>query len=860
MVAYSENKEYCEGEQVYVLTPLGDTNQKKLILGRVVEIDDAVAEARPFESYAPITQNFNDVYNTSLDEYTFVVNRDYSKLLLDKKFVAPMTYAGYDRMGLKISLYANLKTLTQTVVSGRYRIKVGLDVIEQKKALTIDPKSQVVSKTFFFDMEDMVFINPYDTFGYCNQEKVFDISDCLITRIRVYIVQNKEEEPFLDEYGEKVSSDSFYIKIKNIVCDFGYECHRPDIGTKKLYAFSLSGDSYNFTNYVKDVGARMVSFYLENNLPRGKIVEDYTDSNFSNRAIWGLYDTDSSTIDANFKDYPGYVSIGTRPDNTLSLNNNKGIQNHRYRLSCSDVVSNEILFTNLDFMKNAELLDNIMGFTGRISDNRDNFNIYGLDNKLINDFNENQVYNLIVSYNSVNGRTIKIGDKITWTFPSSNTMIIPVENDKFLKEGMTYTRVVSNDDIGNLYRDENFWIPFKIKGMYNQNFIDNTIKCTLSFEDENGYDQVLEFSKALSFGFSGSEGPEYIFNIELKKNNKKIQSIRDSEYILNKDLYTLDVKVYDYNMNEIEKANVIVNWITGAQFGDALPQPQDRIIVASYGGAKSYLPIGTLLTDIDYFLEGCKTITYDGSGRRPYFYKEKYNLKQGQTTYGADYTITPKGFGYPEIADGKIIPSEVYVEGLNRCFITATVGTEAVINFPIVIIQNPYSSLLEYENTMDIKDDTIIKTLLGYLSNTQSGLILGKKGYTNKETSKSTIGLYGYKTGIPFFTLDDENGLVIDGGADSLLGTLSNCNLINCSISGSVSGTSDSAKRLVNNSGGNLNVGDSTTPVYFSAGVPKACTLPSYALSSTVSALQQQVQQLSQKIDELQRQIDALPK
>jgi hypothetical protein len=29
----------------------------------------------------------------------------------------------------------------------------------------------------FIEIEDMVFINPYLTFGYCNQEKVFDIEN-----------------------------------------------------------------------------------------------------------------------------------------------------------------------------------------------------------------------------------------------------------------------------------------------------------------------------------------------------------------------------------------------------------------------------------------------------------------------------------------------------------------------------------------------------------------------------------------------------------------------------------------------------------------------------------------------------------
>ena len=75
---------------------------------------------------------------------------------------------------------------------------------------------------------------------------------------------------------------------------------------------------------------------------------------------------------------------------------------------------------------------------------------------------------------------------------------------------------VTVDDYNALYRDGNFRIPFKIKNIYNQNFINNTINCNFSFKDENDYEQTLEFSKTIQFGFSGSEGAGYICDIALK--------------------------------------------------------------------------------------------------------------------------------------------------------------------------------------------------------------------------------------------------------------------------------------------------------------------------------------------------------
>jgi hypothetical protein len=51
------------------------------------------------------------------------------------------------------------------------------------------------TKTFYFDMEDMVFINPYYTSGYCNQEKVFNIENFALSSIKISV---KQTEDFLD--------------------------------------------------------------------------------------------------------------------------------------------------------------------------------------------------------------------------------------------------------------------------------------------------------------------------------------------------------------------------------------------------------------------------------------------------------------------------------------------------------------------------------------------------------------------------------------------------------------------------------------------------------------------------------------
>jgi hypothetical protein len=74
-------------------------------------------------------------------------------------------------------------------------------------------------------------------------------------------------------------------------------------------------------------------------------------------------------------------------------------------------------------------------------------------------------------------------------------------------------------------------------------------------------------------------------------------------------------------------------------------EPIDRIIMARHMTSTNlnnepnsneylitYLPIGTLLSNTEYNLEGCKTISYDYSGTKPYYYKGEYKLyKRGST-------------------------------------------------------------------------------------------------------------------------------------------------------------------------------------------------------------------------------------
>lgn len=886
MTAYSEKKDYEKGDFVYVLVPLGDYSQKKTILSKVVELEEIVTDARPFETYAPVTENFNASYGSPLDEYAFIVNKDYEKILFQKTFSNVQDLMGYDRLGIKLSIYAKLKTLTQKVIKGKYKIKIVVKGIEQKDKTIVDINNAMMytNKDFEITMEDMICIDPYYTSGYCVQEKVFDITDFSVSSIKITVVQSQaDSDAFLDEEDNPVSSDNFFIKFKDIYCTLGYHCEHTDIETEKLYVYPIDGLKYDFsTSASKKANARLISFHRDlKHMPYGKIINSEAFNG------WAYYSSESSNRDENFGNIPGYIPIlnSNLKQNdifNLYLNTNKGLQENKFLCSIrrgeKPVVSNELIYTNNDYIKNAELLDNITGFSARFADNRENFNIYGLDNKLLNDQDENKIFYLIVSYNSVNGRKIMPGDTISWSFPEKDTMIVPYEDTNFVKDTVSiysYYSVVSENDA--LYRDQNFWIPFKIKNIYNQNFINNTINCSFSFKDENDHIQKLELNKSLTFGFSGSEGSEYICNLELYKqvngNKEKVQSISKNETNFNQ--YSLELNIYDYNMKAVNTSYVEFKWLKESQYSQIIQLSDfhkydymDRIIVARYqiGSDEyitSYLPIGTLLTDHEYSLEGCKTITYDSFGSKPYFYKGEYKLfrtgsvdSESNIAFVLNFPtfMTNLTTERPIIINKKMRPYDVYIDGLTNFSVQAKdIQTNTVLlEFPIVVIQNQFTALIEnFKKDITLLGDQVDKVLLGSLSDQKDGMILGKLKNALGDPQKNGIGLYNYIKGKQFFTLDEKNGLLVEGDEDGSQinlshGNLNYFNLNNCN------GTISNATKLVNNNIG-ISIGSNTSPVYFSNGVPVVCT--NVPTSAQITELTNQINQMKAEILALRQQI-----
>ena len=301
--------------------------------------------------------------------------------------------------------------------------------------------------------------------------------------------------------------------------------------------------------------------------------------------------------------------------------------------------------------------------------------------------------------------------------------------------------------------------------------------------------------------------------------------------------------------------------------------PMDRIIVARYQNTAgdyllSYLPIGTIYDNNEYLLEGCKTITYDTMGTKPYYYKGEYQLYKNNMTApesGISFSlIFPSEMGTltiekPKLINKKIKPYNIYTDGLTHFSIQAKeIATDTVLlEFPIVIIQNDYTAFIKKEDEIiKIANDDMDQVLLGYTSTDKNGLVIGKIKPKNPDPGKSVIGLYNYIEGKRFFTLDEKNGFIINGPEDGSLVNLYNGNLNNFALNNCIGNVTSSYKLINEENNSGLSVGSIETPVYFLNGVPTVCT--TVPTNNQFQELLSQINTMKSQILQLQQQIQAL--
>lgn len=873
VIAYSENTEYNLGDQVYISVPRADYSQKKIILGRIPQDKQEIVKVRPFENYVPCTPNFNTINkeisviaNSSITSkeiftHTFAPDKSYHK------------YSGYDALGLKLNLSVNLENNKYKTTSGNYYIQVIVKAFDQLKtkdsADSIITQNRVEQFVYTLGLDDMASISYYNSYGFCSQEQVFDIKDKVIREITVKLCQDKDfytKDEILIPEEEKLS-----IICKDVEVTFGYLGRRNDFVDGKLFIYTPDGLMYNSNeDSTKQLYSRVIIY-------KDETIYEYNPPNSYPNVRWYQYNpNESDYIDILGTSSYTWLESETSYNPVIVFQKGVNSQNQKFRMAIAKetgdwLKSDALTLTNNINLTNSEIIDSITGFqVNTIGDNDGIFNIYGQDNLLLNEAESFRTHYLRLSYSATaSNRMLRAGDIIKWKFPTDKTMIQPLLNSN----GEPITEVVLT--AGDLDDNFTYRLPFKIKNLYNPTFTQNTIQCELTLVEDTGINTVLTYNKELLFGTSGSSGNDYILTLELckKGSEEKVSAIfnTDTENSCANN-YQIIPHLYNYAMNEITNFTnqISYSWLNrddlfdstefAFQYIDDIPVGA-RILKATIAdlGIASYLPIATRYSGAHSYIEGCRTITYDITGKKPIYYKFQTKLNTSAIYTNINWKLYYYNNGnmtetntvsFLPILDNNdvIIPPSIYSSEINNIFLVCDIDGEDAWVQPILITKNKYpSAMFNAElNQSQIGDWLIEQTMVGQVDGL-NGLVFG---HVKKDTEK--YGLLGLNNGEEFFSLFMTDGSVYikDG-----------------------QGRIQQATELWDKASNKLyNVGSETIPVYFKNGVPVAVpkvVAADYAatgtiataintLNNTINTLNSTISSLTDQLTELKNKVNAL--
>lgn len=892
LIAYSESMDYKPDEEVYVSVQQGDFSKKKMITGRVIEEISEKIDIRPFENFISLRSVYT---NESLS--TLIINNNKVKTIKVGEWETNPSQEqiiGYDSLGIKFTISANLKNTIYKVVNGTYDLTLDVEYIDQRTG-----KKVLDSNNFYINLNDMIFIDPYYTFGFCNQEKVFDIKDKIITKISLYFNQYSNfYSTSADGMVLVPPEENLQIQIKNIKIEAGYDATGLEDEVYKLYLFSNTSYLYNKTSNQKNLYLRIL----------GKDANArWVDMSNIGQKNFGIF----NSFNTNYSDKYGELSFeDIEPANSdkfspqklnIILDSSRNIEKSTFKASIllydgksHYYYSNTISFYNNDFINNIDIIDLMSGLTFVTSEEEQKgvFNDYGQDKQLLNTALKNKVFNLILKF-SEDGLSLADADSITYYIPKDNSMLqiadTKYNTDKHIINNVEYygfVRKITTDPLNTTdlqYReiDKTVLIPFKIKDLYNQSYINNIIYCSCSINNK-----TYDTSKEILFGVSGSYGADFILKLKLltdKDNDlSEIPAIWPSS---GPGLDTFYVKphLYNYTMEEQDLSGYTIKY--SFRGNSYITKPEDNNIfsfdnniimnnnnLGNYKNyyitasleiegksIKAYLPIAiTKNSDQFSYIAGCSTIVYDITGKKPYYYTNPYKLYDKNNQIVDDVAWVK--FEESDESDDNtkiffdnenniIIPPNIYNPEYKSDLIYAKKNGEICWIQPICIIYNRYPSVMwnGEGNQITLKSDASItkdnqfleSNVVGQLNNKKTGLFIGSV-VTNDGSPE--FGLFKYENGICSLKITDKITSINAQSADS-------------AERADTATSAETASKL-----GTMSIGSQNTPVYFNEGVPVACsgTLSLKVISagtadncSANGALDLRIKELEQKVNQL---------
>lgn len=764
--AYSTDY-YEIGDNVQVKIPNNDINSQKTIIGKVLNDENyTFVSENVFKDFISMTDNLvmaDEEYGLSINNFL-----NYETLIWSEDFLNSFLY--YDQ----IAIEAKFKTfLSQyNISSGDYGLK-----------LEIITKDNQHNQTLKFSNSAMIG-DTYNFQTFQKQRIVFDIKDFEdITSLNLYFYQ--EPGTFLDNRNQLIEFDqkNFLnnIFVKDIQLFLGYNKNNLQAGTDFLKLYTEDPVTYDNSNTDKEIKLRWLH-WIDND--KYYLMDKRVSDEVPFEIKWYQYmlsgDDEDTSPDKNWRliEKEDGFNLIFKPSVI------KQTEQFKVKIICEDqeLETNILTFFNKENVSSENVL--YLKVEETYPNSNGNYYIYDEENTILKPEYANEKKSVKIINESAFGTDLMQNPaadyEITWYIGDAN-----VETDiNNIQNSMLYDFEVSKDRI-KLY--------YKIKNVYNNAYMNNTIKCEIIDNNTTKEESTKIVSKTLFFGNASFSSAS----------NIAIISYTDDKYCISKndDQISFKVQLFDEKNNEVNLDDYTINWyystskpnkesnkvpgkkeknkftISGKTFDTIKTNPKPGILFAeiqldSETTITAQKPIALNLYDKNIFYQGPTRISFSSLGIDPSGQSQELKLfdSENKEIDGITWEIpSSKNLSIAEGTNIIKVNNIYYQEEDSIVYINAKKDGNIIYQQSIIVEQTSSinSTIKNWDGKLDIGDKNdpkaSIKAPTAIFGSKDgdlfSGTIIGKVNIGVDD--KPLQGVYGFSNNNPMYGLREDGTLFL---------------------------------------------------------------------------------------------------
>lgn len=788
--AYSEDKTYHLKDQVYVLIPRDDTMQRLILSKYITEEAQAITYVSQRDKMVPMSE---DLVVLGTNNYQLTPN------------------GGDEDRWIELKKVENYNKLYESSIHNTVYLKAefkcpfnGYTITEGNYGLLLVFKNDEQILTMTLDSSDM-FGNPFSFGGYFLQEKIFNYkADNDFTDLELYFYQDNNFKYRDAETGQILTLDSSIanIEVKNIEVFFGYNAENVEDDTVKI--FTSSDILYGTGNMNK-----AISLVWYNKDKDNKYL-GFTDGQFLSREKATTAKEANSTDENNYYWIDWFVDNNTGALEKISDGNSSA---KKYTATCLDVLtstrvqayvwlngtaykSNILTFENQRLKSDRVSHDNITLELEHGEYSQNLYSLYGENNALVDNSQAYRDRKIKLKWSSNEGvvnNTYWENATVLWYLPKNATMLAPTNTsgDISTDQDTDYifqTRLGSQGFLG----EDQKTFTYRIKNLYQRNFVNNTIKCAIELPNGAGR---AETSITFAFSSSGNSGTSY--TLAVTPVGRAFGKI-DTDAVLDDFAVSLtnaegesltETASFAWEKYPVTQGNIAQN---GSVAHFAFDATSYNVLKVSTQQEWAGMDINLdTLYAVEYSKEGkyyssaMNHIIYNSFGKlvnTDFPELELFELDTNKKVSGVYWRIAYRINSsstedvipnatilswLPQMDETKnsIKPAMMYSADLGYyCVLIAEKGGEIVYTTPLIIEQYQYGSSLlnNWDGSLQIDEEnnTILAAMMGAGikndDNTFSGVVMGQLQKVDGGIKSDITGLIGYHHGAQSFGFKDD--------------------------------------------------------------------------------------------------------